>query len=142
MALRFGQSLEDIRKQPTVHGGTHVRRQSVERAERRQLKALTDEFFDGDVDQVGRVAHHLGGLVHCHDRCMPRLSAPCPDLKMRADLLVVPIQGARGNVERRLRRQPQARPYVGDDGERHVLQTWLVAKTLEHLEQHGQRQGG
>ena len=101
---------------------------------------MTDEVFDGDVDQIGRVVHHLRGLVHGQDRCMARLSAPGLDLKMRADLLVVPIQRARGDVERRIRRQPQARPHVGDDGERHVLQTWQVAETLEHLEQHGQRQ--
>ncbi len=34
------------------------------------------------------------------------------------------------------------RPYTGDDGERHVLQTLQVAETLETLEQDGKGQGG
>jgi len=124
LALLLGQAPEDRRKQPPVHDGTYVGRQRIEGAERRQFEALTHEVFDGDVDQICRVVHHLGGLVHRDDRCAACLSAPALHLKMRADLFVVPIQRARGDVERRIRRKPQARPYVGDDGERHVLLPW------------------
>ena len=53
--------------------------------------SFTDEVFNGDVDQIGRVIHDLRGLVYGQDRCMARLSAPRLDLKVRADLLVVPI---------------------------------------------------
>jgi hypothetical protein len=45
---------------------------------------------------------------------MARLSAPRLDLKVRADLLVVPIQRARGDVER------------VSDGSRRLDRTWLT----------------
>jgi hypothetical protein len=54
LTLLLGQSFEDARKQPPVHDRTDVSCQSIERAERRQFEALTDEVFDRDVDQVSR----------------------------------------------------------------------------------------
>ena len=44
-----------------MHHGAAVRGQRIERAEGRQLEALMYEFFDGDVDQIRRVVHDLGG---------------------------------------------------------------------------------
>jgi hypothetical protein len=63
----------------------------VEGAEGRQLEALPHELLDGDVDQIGRMIHHLGDLMDGHDRRVSRLGAPASDLQVRADLLVVPI---------------------------------------------------
>jgi hypothetical protein len=81
LALLLGQPLEHPRKQPPVHGATNVGRQRIECAERRQFEALTHKVFDGNIDQIRRVVHHLGGLVHCQDRCMTRFVAPGLHLK-------------------------------------------------------------
>ena len=41
---------------------THVTDQAVQRLKRRQLKALLNQMLDRHIDQVGGVAHGIGGL--------------------------------------------------------------------------------
>ena len=72
-------------------------------------------------DQVGRVVHDLRGPVHGQDGCMARLSAPCLDLKMRADLLVVRyiVRGVTSSAV--------------SDGSRRLDRTWTrAADPLDH----------
>jgi hypothetical protein len=88
-ALALSESLQDGPKQPAMHYRPHVRGQRIEGAEGRQLEALPHQFLDGHVDQIGRVVHHLGGLMNSYDRRASRLGTPASDLQVGVDLLVL-----------------------------------------------------
>jgi hypothetical protein len=73
--------------------------QLVERAKRGQLKALPHQLFDGDIDQIGRVVHHLGGAIRGFDCNVSCLATPAADLEVVADALVMAVQRARRDIK-------------------------------------------
>ena len=71
-------------KQPPMHYCTDVPGQFVERAKCGQLVALPHQLLDGDVDQTGRVVHHLRRAMRFLHRDVPTLRSPTAHLEVFA----------------------------------------------------------
>lgn len=78
-------------KEPTVYKGAYPAGQPVESTERRQLAALFDQLLDGDVDQVGRVIHHVSGLVDGLRGHVARVFAVGYDFQVLPNGFLVPV---------------------------------------------------
>jgi len=108
----------------------HSTNQTVQRAEGGQLEALVYQFLDGDVDQISRVVLYPGRLVHRGRGDMKCIRSPRAHIQELADGRVMAIERANPDVERRIRRKPQAGADMRHDGEGDILQARQIAKPL------------